>query len=277
MGVPMDAFKLLSTNDGGEAGALVDHLHRINDERKGIVAAMVKEMKKHVAERQKENDTPVIVIGKPEWRPPLLGLAASALVEEFGKPVFAWGRDNGDGIKGSCRSPGNVSVADLMEAAKNHFTHYGGHHMSGGFGVTFEKIHGLEDALCEAYANIPNVNDVSQSCVVDLDISLNDVTPALWNDIEKFAPFGVGNPKPLCMFRNVTPSKVRGFGKEESHLELEFTRERGGPLRAIAFFTRAENFESPPKVGVPTTLIATIEKSYFRNRSEIRLRIVDVV
>ena len=50
MGVPMDAFKLFSTTDEAEAGALAIHLNKKNDERKGLVASMVKEIKKKIRE-----------------------------------------------------------------------------------------------------------------------------------------------------------------------------------------------------------------------------------
>src|SRR5205085_300883 len=51
MGIPRDAFTLLSTSDVVEAGTYVDHLNRKNDERKGVVGSMVKEIKKKIESR----------------------------------------------------------------------------------------------------------------------------------------------------------------------------------------------------------------------------------
>ncbi|MFA6898308.1 MAG: DHH family phosphoesterase, partial [Candidatus Paceibacterota bacterium] len=104
MGEPMDAFRLFATTDEVEADQVSDHLNKINDERKGIVASMVKEMKHAVAERYANRDKKVIVLGNPNWRPSLLGLAANTLAEEHSCPVFLWGRDGENVIKGSCRS-----------------------------------------------------------------------------------------------------------------------------------------------------------------------------
>ncbi|MEK7184606.1 MAG: DHH family phosphoesterase, partial [Patescibacteria group bacterium] len=114
MGVPMDAFKLLSTDNEDEAYIYVEHLDKINNERKGIVSALVKEVKKVIRERNTDNPKSVIVAGNPEWRPSLLGLVANSLAEEFNKPTFLWGRDGDGVIKGSCRSGGTVSVVDIM-------------------------------------------------------------------------------------------------------------------------------------------------------------------
>jgi single-stranded-DNA-specific exonuclease len=67
LGKAEDAFRLLATDDDVEAGMLAEKLDKINDERKGIVAALVKELK-HVAKERVEGKR-VLVIGNPDWRP----------------------------------------------------------------------------------------------------------------------------------------------------------------------------------------------------------------
>src|SRR3990167_147313 len=54
MGIPRNAFNLLSTTDEVEAGVLAEHLNKINDQRKGVVGGMVKEIKKKIADRGEE-------------------------------------------------------------------------------------------------------------------------------------------------------------------------------------------------------------------------------
>jgi single-stranded-DNA-specific exonuclease len=146
MGVPMDAFKLLSTDSDEQAHILAKNLDHINNERKGTVASLVKETKKKIIERYGEKPDGVIVIGNPDWKPSLLGLAANVFAEEFSCPVFLWGRD-GDGIiKGSCRAAGSVHLLDLMNAVnKNTFLQFGGHAESGGFAISNEGIHHVEE------------------------------------------------------------------------------------------------------------------------------------
>jgi single-stranded DNA-specific DHH superfamily exonuclease len=57
-------------------------------------------------------------MGNPKWRPGILGLVANKLVEAHGKPVFFWGREGGEVIRGSVRGDGVVSVVELMERSK---------------------------------------------------------------------------------------------------------------------------------------------------------------
>ena len=142
MGVPMDAFRLLSAVTDEEARTYTDHLDAINNERKGMVASLVKEVKKTITERYGDVIPSAIVLGNPEWRPSLLGLAANTCAGEFKRPVFLWGRDGSDVIKGSCRSEGISNIVEIMKGVPSGvFLQYGGHHHSGGFAVGNDQIH----------------------------------------------------------------------------------------------------------------------------------------
>lgn len=286
MGLPMDAFCLLATDDDIEAHKYVEHLDKINNERKGIVASLVKEVKKIIKERHAENPRNVIVAGNPEWRPSLLGLVANTLAEEFGKPAFLWGRDGDNVIKGSCRSGGTVSVVDIMnKVPEGIMLQYGGHSASGGFAVSNEAIHHLDDHLNNAFdllaKEMVDGRVLIEPDYIDMEIALDEANWNNYAEIEKLAPFGVGNKKPVFIFKNIKIFGIKEFGKEKNHLELTFKKENGQAIKAIGFFMDMESFKNREgnalKVGDTIDLIATMEKSLFGGRTELRLRIVDVV
>lgn len=272
---PEDAFHMLRTKDEGEAGAHVLHLEKLNNERKGVVASMVKEAKKRIM--QHESAPPIIVMGNPEWRPSLVGLVANSLAEEFDRPAFLWGRDGNGIIKGSCRSDGTVSVVRIMEHARDALLTFGGHHASGGFSVAHENVHTLAEVLTGAYEKIKDTSLVPKnaSCV-DATLSLSDIDERLMRTLDQFAPFGEGNQKPVFEFRDVVPFEVTVFGKAHNHTKLRFMTERG-TRDAIAFFRLPDSFVVVPEKGKPLTVLAHVERSYFMGRSEIRLRIVDIL
>jgi single-stranded-DNA-specific exonuclease len=208
MDSPEDAFKLLSATTDADAGTYARHLEGINNERKGVVGAMVKEVKRKLAKRNLSDN--VIVVGDPTWRPALVGLAANTLAEEYGRPVFIWGRDGRNILKGSCRAGGGVSVVDLMREAGDSFLEYGGHHMSGGFAVHEDRIHSLADALNGAYETVGKRASLEKSATSEIDavLELHDVTPTLLAALSSLSPFGIGNPKPLFLFRNIAPGRL---------------------------------------------------------------------
>lgn len=277
MDTPEDAFHLLATPDEAIAGTHARHLEHLNNERKGVVAAMVKEVKKRLA--QSASMSPVLVMGNPEWRPALVGLVANTLCETFARPVFLWGRDGRDVIKGSCRSDGATSVVSLMHEVRDVFIEYGGHHASGGFSVQQHAIHTFDTRLNDAYAAIRETDSITatpREIVVDAVLSLDDITDSFMRDLMRLAPFGEGNPKPLFAFSRVTPEQVFSFGKGKDHTKVSF-KTKHGPLEAIAFFAEPGAFGAPLLSGAPVTLIAHAEQSFFMNRLQTRLRIVDVL
>ena len=281
MGVPMDAFRLLATDDDNEAYEYVLHLDEINNERKGKVASIVKEVKKIISERYNNNPRNVIVAGNPQWRPSLLGLVANTCAEEFGRPAFLWGRDGDGVIKGSCRSGGTVSVVDIMNKVKQGvMIQYGGHSASGGFVVSDEEIHFFDDHLNSAFDLLLKEEKNIEPDYIDMEISLDEIDWNMYKEIEKIAPFGVGNKKPLFLLRDIKIFGIKEFGKEKNHLELSFKKGNGSLINAMGFFMDSKTFKNKNgediKIGDKIDLIATLEKSMFRGRVELRLRIEDV-
>jgi single-stranded-DNA-specific exonuclease len=280
MGNPEDAFKLFVAKDEVEADTFARHLDHINNERKGVVASMVKEVRKIMKERLGENanEKKVVVIGNPDWKPSLLGLVANSLVDDHSCPVFLWGRDGGNVLKGSCRSDGSVSLIDLMmEVEVGIFEEFGGHTMSGGFSVVQEKVHLLEEKLQISYEKvILKGNFKPEEPIADMKISLDQVSMDNYKLLEKLAPFGVGNPKPLFLFEGVIIENVKMFGKEVNHLEVTFKNSHGKSIKAIGFFMSAVFGSFEIKAGDKINLLANFERSTFRGFTELRLRIVDL-
>ncbi len=297
MGVPKDAFELLATSDEIRAGELITYLNKINDERKGLVAAITKEVRQTISEREKDGRLQdVIVMGHAHWRPAVLGLVANSLKDDHDRPVFLWGKENGSVIKGSCRSDGRVSVVDLMESSRDLFITFGGHKMSGGFAIDHEKIHGLEEMLSETYRKLRAATEADAAGVdtkgsggpgalgadgipndVDSILTVDDLTWGNYAMIEKLAPYGVGNPKPVFLFKDVQVAKIKPFGKTKNHIEISFANSWGDNFNAISFFTKPNDPLQKVSVGDTIQLKACLEKSFFKKYPELRLRIVSVV
>lgn len=272
MGTPMDAFNLLASTDEVEAEKFAEHLTHLNDVRKGLVAHMVKDAKKHLDARLLDDDLrEIIVIGNPSWRPGLAGLVASNIVETYSRTTFVWGRTDDGRIKGSCRSNGTINVVDLMTSVREGtFIDVGGHEQSGGFSASQENIHTLEDELMSVYQKVYKEKK-EEAENVEGTMTLREVNFTTWNILDKFAPFGIGNPKPNFLFQKICISEVRRFGKENAHLELNFENSK---IKAIVFFAD-EKIYGELEEGSVVDLIATIELSTFRGRRELRLRIVN--
>lgn len=280
MGKPSEAFDLLTAAELSKADIMATYLNKINDQRKGAAAVMTKEVKKMLKLRTLDGlQRKVIVIGNPEWKPPLIGPVCNNIMEEYGAPVFMWGRSDGLELKGSCRSNGTVNLVELMKAVPTGlFLGFGGHKMSGGFSISHEKVHMLEDALNDAYEKLhKDAEEVVEEIFVDRRLRIDDVNWNIYSEIEKMAPFGVDNPRPVFLFENLLVEQVKLFGKEKNHLELSFVNEKGKIVPAIGFFMTDDSFVPKIAVGAPINLVGTIEKSVFKYYPELRIRIIDII
>jgi single-stranded-DNA-specific exonuclease len=274
MADPMMAFNTLSTKDEVLARTYADNLAKINDERKLSVAHIMKEVKKMLGKREEKK---VIVIGNPAWRIGVLGIVASKIVEEYQRPVFVWGSDGSDLLRGSCRSWGNVNLVDMMNSLpENSITSFGGHAGAGGFSVSHEEIHFLEERILKVYSEGNKENEVKQDHMLDATISIDDVNNENYKVIESLAPYGTGNPKPMFLIKEAQINTIKEFGKEKNHLELTFKNSHESIIKAITFFKTRESFSKPISVGDTIDMIVSFEKSTFGGRTELRLRIVDV-
>lgn len=275
MGEPHVAFHMLATTDDAEAVSHVEHLHHINDMRKGHVAVIVKALHQRFKEKDMTT-TNVLVAGNPEWQPSLLGLAASKIAEEYQRPVFLWGRGDGKELKGSCRSVPGVSTLAIMQAVETSFTAYGGHAQAGGFVVSLENVGLLEQALEDGYIKTLQTKTV-EPIWADAILDVHDVTASLYKQIRTLAPFGVGNAEPMFMLQNVLIKQVVMFGKTQEHLRLMCHRDRGGDIEAISFYTKPERLSRSVVPGDRRTLIVKIEQQMWAGRNAVRLRLLDVL
>lgn len=270
MDTPQTAAQLLAATDPAEAYQLASELNRINDERKGLVAATVKEVNKRLGMGPVES--PVIVMGNPSWRPGILGLVANSLVETHGKPVFLWGREGGDELRGSCRSDGVVNVVELMGRAGDVFGHFGGHHASGGFSVIEERVHELLPRLSAAHAAVASAAGGAVEVPLDRELSLAEVRHA-HAALKQLAPFGVGNDKPLFALPNVSIAGVRTFGKTQNHLEVTLS-DGFDDTKGVAFFSTPDSFAKKIVPGGRATIVGHVEADW---RGGPRVRVVDVL
>ncbi len=270
MGTPRTAARLLGAQDKDTALELARELQALNDERKGLVASTVKEVNKRLAMGSVES--PVIVMGSTHWRPGILGLVANSVAEAHGKPVFLWGREGGELVRGSVRGAAGINVVELMATAKDIFEDYGGHTASGGFSVSETRVHELPARLSAAYEAVASRELIKEEVLVDRELALGEV-PRAHRELKKLAPFGVGNSKPLFMFPRVAVSGARMFGKQQNHLEVMLGRgnER---VAGISFFFNPESFTKKTLEGETADIVGHVETDW---RGQPRVRIVDIL
>ena len=269
------SFNLLTTQSEQEANWIGERLETMNGDRKEAVDKIIKMIDSEIGKTRPE----VIIIGDASWSPGVLGLTANRALEKYNCPVFLWGK-GGDNIKGSCRSNGAINLVDFMKSLPaGLMDDVGGHALSAGYSLAENKTDKLKEEIIKLYAVFPK-KKVDSVIDIEKEASIDDVGTAFFSSIEAFQPFGVGNPKPIFSFKNISIYGVKKFGNGGIHLQLDFKKSSisggGKIISAIGFFMSNQPEIIGLKSGQTIDLAASIEKSNFRNKPEIRLRIVDV-
>jgi single-stranded-DNA-specific exonuclease len=279
MGDPKDAFRLFTTTDEVEADTLAKKLEAANRSRRAVAGGITKAVHERLELRKASGELPpVLVFGDPEWRPGLLGLVANGIAEEYERPVFLWGKEGNDTLKGSCRAGGKTSVNELMHVAKDAFLEFGGHAASGGFSIAPHQVFDLEARLSEALLSLPR-HDVDEERA-DAPLTPAQVSLKLLSTLEKFAPYGMKNEKPIFALHDVALKEVSWFGKAGEHLRVRILKDdfEDYTVEAISFYAKRELGRACESLeaGKRAHILAHLERDTFSRRSPVRLRIVAI-
>ena len=214
-----EALRLLLTEAPEEASALADALETRNAERQELTRQVVKGARERALERP---DAWATVVADEAWTAGVVGLAASRLVEDHGRPavVIAIVGDEG---KGSCRSIADVHIAEALDECDNLLIKHGGHAMAAGFSVEKSLIPAFTQRLdAVVRRRLGDVRPVP-TLRVDAEIEAEAVTARLAAELADLEPCGAGNPRPHFLVRGVRVWGIRQVGADADHLRCKIT------------------------------------------------------
>lgn len=225
--------RLLTTEDAEEARDIAAQLSVLNEERRGIEAAV-----QEAAEAQivSQHNRAVIVISGEGWHPGVIGIVAGRIKEKTGKPsiVIALDTASGEG-KGSGRSISGVDLGAAIIAAREEglLVAGGGHAMAAGLTITADQLDTFADWIDARLSSAVSKAQASQELKLDLAVAPRGLAPALVERLEEAGPYGIGWPGPKIAVGPVHLIKADIVGTD--HLRLIVGGPDGGSIKAIAF------------------------------------------
>jgi len=269
------SYSLLITELDEEAEALSRKLIERNNERKKKTEEIFEEINRKM--ENAENLPEILVLGDEKWPIGIVAPLANKVLEKYGRPAIIWGKGIASKqIKGSCRSNGRINLVELLtEIGDKIFDDFGGHAMSTAFTLKEGKISEFGKEVESAFGKISHY-EVEPPCIwFDTELSLDDIDWDFISFLDKFRPFGMGNPKPVFLFSNLEVFSVRTFGNGGIHLQLNFRKSNNEIIPAIGFFMQ-KKLEFPVERGTKIDLAASVEENRYNGRREIRLQIIDI-
>lgn len=211
------ALDLLLCREEAEANKLAVELDGQNQLRKNLTADIIKEAMSRV-----EENSQAIVLYDPLWQEGVIGIAAGKLAEQFNKPAFLMTKKEDGRVTGSSRSAAGINVYEVLEQCRNLLAGFGGHAEAAGFQLEEANVPELAKALNDTVGKMLVKHGPLQEVKIDLLLEPGELDLSVYRDIRRLAPFGEGNPPPVCLTRNLSVLSQRTFaGEQHTRLVLE--------------------------------------------------------
>jgi single-stranded-DNA-specific exonuclease len=226
--------ELLLSDDAVRAEKLAHYLDSMNRERQTVQAQIYAEAKAAIEAEGGVDNRQVIVLAAEGWHPGVVGIVASKLVEEYGRPTVLIGLE-GESGKGSGRSLAGFHLYKALVACQELLAGFGGHEHAAGLRLHRQQVAPFQEALNRLAREQLTEADCAPPLAIDAEVRLQQIDAPLLECFARLEPFGEGNPQPVLLARGVEViGEPTCVGKEQQHLRLTL-RQDNTILRGIGF------------------------------------------
>ncbi len=162
----------------------------------------------------------LIVVGAEGWHVGVIGIVASRIMDRYGLPTLIFSFD-GEVAKGSARSMSGVNILEIISSCSHLLEKFGGHSQAAGLVVRKEVFDEFEVKIQEAASKLVTRKDLVRSIEIDGEIPLPDLSERFFEELSFLAPFGLGNPEPVFLTRNLD---VFGVSRRKNFLSFNVSQ-----------------------------------------------------
>ena len=230
--------ELLTTRDPERAKTLAEYLGRLNEDRDSLERSVTLAATKQLKEQFDADQDAAFVLSGSGWHLGVIGVVAGRIADKYHRPTVMIGLDP-MGQKpgtGSARSQGIIDLHSVLCECRDHLISCGGHAAAAGLKVDEKKIPAFREAFLDAVSSALKGQKPIETLYIDAEVTLKQISNLdLISRLEKMAPFGAANPRPVLVASNVSlaePAKTMGTGNR--HLDVKFLQ-NGTRMRGVAF------------------------------------------
>jgi single-stranded-DNA-specific exonuclease len=206
--------ELFLTDSDRRAGEIAAELSRANAERRATereVDAAAEAARRALPERLRE--APGLVLAGEGWHPGVVGIVASRLAERHHRPVVVVSLDGEGGGRGSGRSIPDFDLLAGLEACSEHLTGFGGHRAAAGLELRAERLDSFREAFAAHAASVLGPEELRRTERIDAMVGGAGLGLELAEELQRLAPFGMGNPGVRLLVPGARVSEVRTMGE----------------------------------------------------------------
>ena len=256
-----------------EFGSVIDGF---NQDRKCIDRSVTQEAHDFIEAHAELKAAKSTVIYNPRWMKGIVGIVASRLIETYYRPTVVLTMSNGF-VTGSARSVPGFDLYQAIESCSDLLENFGGHMYAAGLTMRPERVEESPRRF-NAYVE-ENIDPITLQPQVEIDSELffSNITPAFRRDLNRFQPFGPGNPAPVFVTRGVVShgeTKLVGADCEHLRMDLMQRQKPNTTIQTIAF-QQPTHYEWI-RAGHPIDVCYQIVENHYRGSVSVQLRIKDI-
>jgi single-stranded-DNA-specific exonuclease len=270
------ALELLITDRPDRAAELAQYIDQLNGTRQTLERSILLAAGKQIKEQFDPADDAALVLADHGWHPGVIGIVAGRLAEKHHRPVVLISWDQ-LGLKpgvGSARSVPGFNLHAALASCGEHLITHGGHAAAAGLRIEEQRLEAFRAAFCEVASCEMTAETRVAELAIDAEAPFSAFTLETVRQIERLAPFGYGNHRPLlCTGRVTLAEPPRTIGSGGHHLSMRL-QQHGITLRAVAF-GGGEWAEELSQLDGPIDVAFRPVINDFRGRQNVELHLVD--
>ncbi len=274
------AVELLLENDPVAAKERADELCKINTQRQIEENRIAEQAYKTIEQQHDFQHDRVIVLEDDSWQQGIIGIVSSRITEKYGLPSVLISFDGAtrgyasldDVGKGSGRSIKGMNLVDALTYCSDLLTRYGGHELAAGLSIARCNIDEFRKRINQYASENLDSDALDIRYEADCEVDVQNLTMPLAAELSMLEPFGVANPTPELICRNLTVFKIIPLGAGK-HCKIILAKD-GLQMQAVWFGTPAATL--PFSVSDCVDVMFQLSINEYQNVKSLQLIVKDM-
>lgn len=227
-----------------------------------------------------EKERRCLILHKPDWHAGVIGIVASRLVDKYHLPTILL-TTMYNLAKGSARSIMNFDIHSALKECGYLLEEFGGHKHAAGLSLKVENLPEFVECFDQIAHKYITPEMLTPELVIDAEINLSELSPKFFQYLQKFAPFGFENNKPVFLAKGIfSKNGLKMYGANNFRFRaIQPININGGNL----FFeidAVGQNLGEKIKYinsDKPFSMVFVLEEVPSGNQTQYQLRVKDVM
>jgi len=267
------SYNLIVEESVASARNMALEVEASNQKRQKITKEIVREVKAIAQNLFK--DRKLIFAANEHWQVGILGLIAGRISSELNKPIAVFQKQEKEFV-GSFRSIPAVNIIEILEKCSDLLIRFGGHSQAAGVRVLPENMDKFYEKMAQIIETDLQGKDLAPEIEIDLEISPNQVSWELLEEIRLMEPFGQGNKEPVFLMKNMLIDDLRVVGTGSKHLKLSLrAKNDSSKIFAGIGFSFGEKFPELQK-GDVMDVVFNLQQDEWNGNKKMQLNLIDL-